>query len=240
MLLGSSSARANAAAITRASRLIVRGDGIYARSQTPGATWTAIGFYREALKQDQRSFAALWRTARAFARLADHARARQRPGGVFGRQGYDYAFRAIQSRPRRVEGHYWAAICVGEYGNDMGILTAVRKGIGGKFLRYLRAALRIDPAYDDGGPYRILAMYHYRMPWPMKSHKKALRFLRRSLIYSPSYGITHAMLAQILADQGRATDARRHIKACLRARATGQHPQIIKRYQRQCTRMSSQ
>lgn len=62
-------------------------------------------------------------------------------------------------------------------------------------------------------------MYHYRLPWPMKSNREALRLLRRSLIYSPAYGITHAMLAQVLVDEGRPVDARRHIKACLRARA---------------------
>ena len=222
----------------RISRLIDRGDRIYARIQTPGATWTAIGYYREALKLNGGSFNALWRTARAFARLADHARIRRKKG-PFGRQGYDYAFRAIQARPRRVEGHYWAAICVGEQGNNMGMLAAIRSGIGGKFLRYLMAALRIDPSYDDGGPSRILAMYHYRLPWPLKSNQKALRHLRRSLIYSPRYGITHAMLAQVLVDEGRTADARRHVKACLRARAGGQHPQIIKRYQRLCTRMFS-
>ncbi len=232
-------ALADGPAASRISRLIQRGDEIYDRDQTPAATWRAIGHYRQALKLNSRSFGALWRTARAFARLAYRARVTSGKGGTYGRQGYDYAFRAITARPGSVEGHYWSAICVGEYGHDMSVISAIRKGIRGKFLRFLHAALRIDPSYDDGGPYRILAMYHYRMPWPMKSNSKALRFLRRSLSYSPAYGITHAMLAQVLVAQGRHAAARRHIQACLRARAGGQHPEIVKHYQRKCSRMES-
>lgn len=219
----------------RVSRLITQGDAIYVKNQSPASTWSAIGFYREALKLKPRSHGALWRTARAFARLADHSRSGpEGHGGALGKRGYDYAFLAIQAAPRRVEGYYWAALCVGEWGKGMGMVTALRKGIGGKFLRYLMSALRIDPAYDDGGPYRVLGMYHHSLPWPMKSNSKALRQLRRSLSYSPGYGITHALLAQVLLDEGRRAEARKHLQACVRASARGHHPQIIRRYQRQC------
>ena len=231
------SARADGPSGARISRLNARGDAIYDRQMSATATWRAIGLYRQALKLNQKSFEALWRTARAFARLADRSRVRTGKGGKAAQQGYDYAFRAIRARPRRVEGHYWAAICIGEYGQDMSIWAAIRGGIRDKFLRFLRAALRIDPSYDDGGPYRILAIYHHRLPWPMKSRSKALRFLRRSLTYSPRYGITHAMLAQVLGEEGRSAAARRHVKACLRARPGGQHPQMVRRYQRQCAVM---
>jgi hypothetical protein len=232
-----SPAHADGPSGARISRLNARGDAIYDKQMSAAATRRAIGFYRQALKLNHRSFEALWRTARAFARLADRTRIRTGNGGAAAKQGYDHAFRAVRAHPKRVEGHYWAAICIGEYGLDMSIWAAIRKGIRDKFLRFLRASLRIDPSYDDGGPYRVLGIYHHRLPWPMKSRSKALRFLRKSLTYSPRYGITHAVLAQVLTEEGRSTAARRHVKACLRARPGGQHPQMVRRYQRKCAAM---
>ncbi len=230
-------ARADGPSGARITGLIARGDAIYDRQMSAAATRRAIGFYRRALAMNQGSFEALWRTARAFARLADRTRISTGKGSKAAQQGYDYAFRAIRASPKRVEGHYWATICIGEYGQDMSVWDAIRKGIRDKFLRFLRAALRIDPSYDDGGPYRILGIYHHRLPWPMKSRSKALRFLRRSLTYSPRYGITHAMLAQVLQEEGRSAAARHHVKACLSARPGGQHPQMVRRYQRRCAAM---
>lgn len=195
-----------------------------------------MSLYRQALKLDPRSFDGLWRMARAHARLADHDQARQHKGGIHGKRGYDYAFMAIGVRPRRVEGHYWAAICVGEYGRDMGMLTALRKGMASKFLRYVKAAVRLDPAYDDGGPYRVLGTYHHMLPWPLKSNRKALKLLRRSLVHGPGYGITHALLAEVLLDEGRRSEARTQLRRCLAAPASGNHPQIVRRYQRWCSK----
>jgi tetratricopeptide (TPR) repeat protein len=207
----------------RINALIQRGDQHYEACDSKRSTWRAVGYYREALKLDPRSFEALWRLGRAFLRLGElsNHKAGHRK---MGKQGFIYASRAIGIDPRRVEGHFWAALCIGEHGKGLGVLSALREGIVTRFRKHLDAASRIDRSYDNGGPDRVYGLYHHSLPWPMKSNKKALRHLRRSLGYAPKYADTHFYLAGVLADDDKDALARRHLRICIQlANRRGKH-----------------
>jgi hypothetical protein len=215
---------------TRADALVERGDRAFIkgdRGRAPRGTWAAIGYYREALKVDQKHFGALWRLARAFMWLgeqsksnADHRR--------LGWKGYGYARRAIQAAPRRVEGHFWAALCIGGYGKGLGIISAIRQGIERRFRGYLDASMRIDRSYDEGGPDRIYALYWHSLPWPLRNNKKSLYHFRRSLGYSRTNPFTHLYYGKVLAAESQEAKARRHFQRCIGS-STSQGDRVLAR-----------
>jgi tetratricopeptide (TPR) repeat protein len=214
----------------RADALVARGDKAFVkgdRGRAPRSTWAAIGCYREALKVDPKHFEALWRLARAFMWLgeqssssADHRR--------LGWKGYGYALRAIQVDQRRVEGHFWAALCIGEYAKGLGVISAIRQGIERRFRGYLDASMRIDRSYDEGGPDRIYALYWHSLPWPLRDNKKSLYHFRRSLGYSRTNPFTHLYYGKVLAAESQEAKARRHFQRCI-GNSTSQGDRVLAR-----------
>jgi tetratricopeptide (TPR) repeat protein len=200
----------------RSGALIQRGDQLYSIAHGHAHTlWKAIGFYREALKAHPASFDVLWRLGRAFQDLGERSRDKSFKRQA-GQQGLDFALKAIQQEPRRVEGHFWAALCVGVYGDSLGMFSALRQRIQDRFLRHLETALRIDPSYDHGAPDRVYGIYHRSLPWPLRSYPKAIDRFRRSLRYDPNFPLTHMYLGQTLLDTGEPDQGREHLRACVR------------------------
>ena len=218
------------------ARLVQRGDALFNNQDSKRATWKAIGFYREALKLDNRSFEANWRTARAMARLADKKRSSGRNSGDLGRKGHYYAVQAIAAAPVRVEGYYWAAICIGEYGKAISIVKALTSNLRGKLLSYLAKARRLDPGYEDGGAERLLAMYHHMLPGPLKDNGKGLELIIQASKHSPGHSRTLYCWARILWGAGRKSEARQKAKQCVTATHGGD--KVINRdFQGRCRKL---
>lgn len=203
----------------RTAALIRRGDEHSRGSRADRAMWRAIGYYRQALKRTPDSHAAHWRLARAFARMGT----RSGDKGVcrnLGQQGYRHARQAIRLRPRRVEGHYWAALCAGAWGKGLGALSALRNGIAGKLERHLDDALRIDPRYEHGGPHRVYGMYYLRLPWPLRDRGKAITHLLRAARMGSRQPVSLLALARALVDEGRRGEAIPFLRRCAGDRAS--------------------
>ena len=205
----------------RAARLLQRGDALFGAGTSRKVTWKAIGYYREALKLNNRSFEANWRAARAFARLADRDLDAGKNSGDLGRQGHYYAVQAIAAAPKRVEGYYWAAICVGQHGKAMGIVRAMATSVRGKLLRYIAKARRLGSGYEDGGPPRLLAMYHHSVPVPFKDNEQALKLLAVARKHSPGHSRNLYCWGRILWGMGRKAEARQKFKQCTEATRGG-------------------
>lgn len=176
-----------------------------------------MGFYKEALKKDPNHYETLWRLARAFTALATASRDRA-VNRDLGWQGYHYGLRAIAQKPGRVEGHFWAALCIGAYGKGLGALSAIRQGIVAKLKKHLNAAMRINRSYQHGGADRVYAIYYHRLPWPMRDNKKSLDHFRKSLTYDRDHTLTHFHMAKVLAAEGHQREAKNHLKVCIQSR----------------------
>lgn len=218
----------------RVEALVARGDALFDRDDRRGTTWRAIGFFREALKLEPNHYGALWRAARGFARLADDARVTGRNGGSPAKQGLSYGRRAVAAHPKGVEGHYWAAVCVGQWGNSLGIPSAISQGIAKQLERHLRAARRLDPSYDAGGPDRMLAMYHHTIPWPFRDRDKALFHINRATPHGPKDPRNLFCRAQIVHGRGSHREALGLLRRCL---ATAQKAVPAQRFRRRCRRL---
>ena len=95
---------------------VQRGDTLFSRSSSDKTTWRVIRQLRKALAKEAESFDLLWRLARAYGRLGEVARLKagdDAAAGARGKDGLYYAAKAIKADPTRVEGHYWAAVCLG-------------------------------------------------------------------------------------------------------------------------------
>jgi hypothetical protein len=82
----------------------------------------------------------------------------------------------------------------------------------------LETVLRIDPAFMEGSADRALGRYYHKVPRLFGGSSKAAEaHLRASLRYNEQSIITHYFLADLLADQNRAAEARSELQAVLDA-----------------------
>ncbi len=100
--------------------------------------------------------------------------------------GVNAAKQATQLNPNGVEGFYWYAVDLGNYGLAKGIMSAASNA--GKGMDALRKAAQISPSYQSYGSSRILGKYYQELPGIMGgSNKKALTYLTEASEKSPDY-----------------------------------------------------
>ncbi len=142
------------------------------------------------------NYETLWRGARAAAWLADELPDRREQ---YAQRGVGYAEKAIALDPKRVEGQYYYGINLGQ--------VAQKKGIGGgrelvpKVLDAGKAAAAIDPAFDFGGPLRLVGALRAQAPEPPKSVgdlDDGLDNLKQALKLAPGYPLNHLLYADAL------------------------------------------
>jgi tetratricopeptide (TPR) repeat protein len=236
-LAGGTSARADdPAPDSRAARLIRRGDEAFERSRNPREAWGAEGLYREALASSPDSYEVHWRLARVYSWIAEME---QDTGGnpAVGRKGYDAAFRAIQLNPKRVEGYYWSALCVGEWGKGLGILHAINEGISQKFQRYLDLAMKVDASYEDGGADRVLGFYYRIIPWPLRDYDRSIEHFKKSLEYSPRHPRTLLYYAETLLAVDRRAEAIQELLVCNSIGNREGSPRVNRHYLWRCRKL---
>ncbi|MET0553581.1 MAG: hypothetical protein ABW221_11125 [Vicinamibacteria bacterium] len=239
------------AAVTDAAALVAQGDAHYgrraegavgARAQ-PGEVDQAIDSYRAALAADPGSNlaraglirAVFFRTSfsdapnevrrrllREARDVADEGLRRldAEVGDLKGRARLDALHRADHA----VALHFWAAVAWGQWGLAAGKLAAVRQGVARRVRDLGQTVVDLDPAYEQGGGYRILGRLHDQCPripfltgWV--SHDRSLAYLRQALAFDPASTVDQVFLAEaILAHDGdRRAEAMRLLEACARA-----------------------
>lgn len=183
-------------------------DALYARRDDPRALEDARRVADAGVAASPADYGTLWRAARAYFSLSDDPKrpddARERAG----KTAWDLAQRAVAVNPEGVEGHYWAALGVGGWAREMGVVRAIANGIEGKFTGELRRAETLDPGYDHGNIPVVWAAYYLDVPWPKRDRKKAAEYLRRALQKNPASLRARLYLAQIAKDEGRPTEAK--------------------------------
>ena len=223
LLIGMTPSRGEAQA-TEAD-LIKEGDALYRKAYGDKKSKESITKYQAALKLNPKSFEARWRLARSYFWITDNTENKTRDKDM-GWLGYTHGLQAMRLNPKRVEGHYWAALCMGEYSKGLGILTALKKGIEGKFKNHLSKAMAIKRCYDNGGGDRAFGNLFYLLPWPKKDRKKALKHYNWSLRCRKDVPRTYFYIGRAQADDGNKAEAIAALEKCLtvkRGTATDNH-----------------
>lgn len=135
-------------------------------------------------------------------------------------RGEEAASEVIARRPDRVEGYYYLAVLKGRHAENGGL-----KGFGQvRSIEELGLkAAEIDPTFEDGGPYRLLAMlYSKAPPWPASigDMDLALEYAEKALSVS-RYTMNHLIMAEVLIEDEEFAEARKELRWVLAAPKTG-------------------
>jgi tetratricopeptide (TPR) repeat protein len=159
-------------------------------------------------------FEVLWRAARWHVWVGDGL-----PNGdqkeAEGKLGWELGDKASAKNPAADQGWHYAAAGIGVYSQAISIVTALMKGMEGKFLERLNKALAINPDADDGNTGALMGRYFYELPWPKYDGNKSLEWLGKGIAKHPKNARLHFYMAQTLLKEGKAKEAMSEVTACL-------------------------
>ncbi|HEY3354056.1 MAG TPA: hypothetical protein VGQ83_12460 [Polyangia bacterium] len=219
-------------------QLLKQGDDAYRKRYSEKVQWEAIFFYKEVLKLDPNNFDALWRLARSYYSLSDTIASTKRKKEL-GTEGLGYGERAAKLRPDRVEGWFYSLICLGEYSMGIGVLTALRQGVEGKFRAWADRSMALDPSFDYAGPPRAYGVFYMKLPWPKRDYKKAEQYLQDAKRRSPQKLRNYLYLAQLYEADGRKGDAEAMLRECLTKDPSKEDRPDGVRYLRECKTLAT-
>ncbi len=126
----------------------------------------------------------------------------------------------VKSIPDAVPCFLWASVNWGKWALVFGKTAAARQGAAAKIRDYATAVVRLDPAFDEAGGYRVLGRLHHQTPaipfvtgWA--SRAEALKHLRLAVETAPRNFVNRLYLAEAVRDyeKGRRAEAVRMLEA---------------------------
>jgi tetratricopeptide (TPR) repeat protein len=139
------------------------------------------------------NYETLWRGARAAGWLTDEYPDRR---AAYAERGVKYAEQAVALDSKRVEGEYFLGINQGQLARAKNARHLVPK-----VLEAGKAALAIDPRYDNGGPPRLVGALLAGAPEPPTSVgdlEEGLKTLKQALEIAPKFPLNHLLYADAL------------------------------------------
>lgn len=122
--------------------------------------------------------------------------------------------------PDSVPIKFWYSANLGRWADTQGFVTAATSGTAKKLRRICEDIIELDPEYQGGGGYRILAQVHFHAPsiplvmaWP--SDDKALKFAEKALKISPEHPANRMLYTQILLEMDRHDEAEKQLQYIL-------------------------
>jgi tetratricopeptide (TPR) repeat protein len=215
-------AAAPAAAPADLSALLARVDAAWAVRDDPSQLEAARQALEAAARTAPDDAAVLWRQARHEVWRAEDPAITDQQKSELGKRGWELGERAVAADPRRVEGWFYAVSGMGNYSLGIGVFSALRQGIEGKFKDRLSQAERLDAGFLAGGIQTAWGRFWFKLPWPKHDARKSGQALREALVRNPDSVRAHVYLADLLLDEGEPAAARAEYQAAL-AKAPGQY-----------------
>jgi hypothetical protein len=217
---GAPSAGAPAPPGGSAAELLAQAREHLAHRAEPGEAGKAEQLFLSAAEQDPRDVEGLYGAIQARIWRIDHEPGVDR--AALSSAAVDSGQACLQRAPESATCHYGLALALGVQARER--RATARDGLR-KMVQHLRAAAQRDPALDQAGPDRVLALVLTRAPgWPVGpgDPEEAVEAARRAVQQSPDYPPNPLALAeaQIAAGHGgEARSAARQAVALARARA---------------------
>ncbi len=111
----------------------------------------------------------------------------------------------VKANPDALPSFLWAGVDWGKWSLVFGKTAAVKQGAAAKIRDYAKAAILLDPAYDEAGGYRVLGRLHHQTPsvpfftgWASRS--EALSNLRLAVKTAPRNMVNRVYLAEAIHD----------------------------------------
>jgi tetratricopeptide (TPR) repeat protein len=184
-------------------------DAAHARRDDPAEEALLGDRLAAAERQAPGDYGVLWRVARFQNWLADDPSIPGEEKSRRGKRAWDAAEKAIRANPDGFEGHYYAALGMGNYSLGIGILKALSQGIEGKFKERLSRAEKLRPDFEAGAIPTAWGRFWFKLPWPKYDAKKSRRALEQALKMNPDNVRAHIYLAELHEKEDRGDEARR-------------------------------
>jgi len=169
----------------------------------------AIELYKKALADNPGSYEANWKCARAQREYGYTAKTEKVDGwkdicAKYGKEGMNYAQKAIALEPEKPDGYYYYGLSVGIYSDGVSIFTALSEGLKDKTQRSFEKTYALDKMYKKGGPMIALGRFWQVLPWPMYDRKKSLKYYReyQATKYFADNMEAHVYLGELLIQIG--------------------------------------
>jgi len=195
--------------------LLAEIDAAYKVRDAPGAMDAMGAKLEDAGKRWPGDYEILWRLARHNFWLADDPNLAKKEKSRIGKVAWGYGDRATAASPDRVEGWNFAASGMGNYALGIGIFSALRQGIEGKFKERLSRAEAIEPGYESGAIQTAWGRFWYELPWPKYSAKKCRKALEEALARNPDNVRAHVYLADLEEKEDEPARARAQLEKAI-------------------------
>lgn len=216
--------------------LLAKADDAYKKRDQPGKMEECGNALAEAEKAAPNDYEVLWRLAQFWFWKSDDFIPDEKKS-EFGKTAWDYGEKAIAANPKRVEGHYFAAIGIGSYSLGVGILKALTKGLEGKFKSRLGKALELDRPFDNAGVDNAFGRFYFELPWPKYDAEKSEEHLKKAIQLQPKNLRARWYLAETYLKEKKAKEAKALLDEVLAATPNGYDPAEEKRSQEGARRL---
>ena len=208
-------APATPAASPEVASLLAAADALWPDRDAPGKMDEMKRKLDEAEKRAPKDYGVLWRLSRWYYWEADDPKLPEEEKSRLGKTGWDLGDEATRAKPDGVEGWFYATAGVGNYSLAMGVVTALMKGMEGKFVDRLKRAEQLDPAFDNGAIDLTWGRYYYELPWPKYDGEKSEQWLLKALAKNPKNVRGRVYLAELYVKEDHPNHARSQLEKAL-------------------------
>lgn len=214
-----------------AAPLLARFDEEWTRRDRPESLAASRAALDAAEKIAPEAYEVLWREARYLAWVSDDTSLATKERSRLGKKGWEVAEQALRLEPDRIEGHFYAAVNMGNYALGIGVLKALSQGIEGKFKERLSRAEQIDPDFDSGTVYNAWGRFWFELPWPKYSAKRSEEALRKALRVNPASARARVYLAELFIKEDKIEQARNVLNDVITSESAAYDPPEVRRMQ---------
>lgn len=132
-------------------------------------------------------------------------------------EGRELGKNMMEKYPDSAPIKFWYGANIGRWAKVHGFVKAATNGIAKKLRRICKDIIEINPEYQGGGGYRILAQVHFYSPnipllmsWP--SDEKALELIEKALNIAPDHPTNRMLYGEVLLEFDRHQEAKKQLQ----------------------------
>lgn len=148
---------------------------------------------QQSLKNSEAGPDLVWRLAKTYYLLAKEAS--RVPRKKYYSLCLEQANRAIDLNNKSVGGYFFKGLCLGKLGEVDGVWSSL--GVIEPLKQNMETAIKLDPAFENGGPHRALGKMYHELPAILGgSPDKSIEHLNEAVRLSPKHAENYFFLAE--------------------------------------------
>jgi tetratricopeptide (TPR) repeat protein len=174
-------------------------DSIWSNRNTEDGAKASYEYYKQQFN-NEKNYENAWKFSRAAHFYADNfIKLEDQKKKVF-TEGKEAAENATNMEPDKPEGHYFLGISLGSWAEANGVLDSLFRVPA--ILREAKKVIEIEPAFDNGSAYMLLARVYHKAPAIISvgDKDKAQKNYEKAIEYGPGNRVAFRFYAEFLMD----------------------------------------